>query len=145
MKTQIRRRLLIWTLFSATWTEVWQLQELKAYLRRSCTIFLSQFFFMNAHRKYGLEYDPATISLQNMGLLVGKSFRSEIGEGRGEGLSFFFCQEVFSGILIILIWWLVSKVVYYRLDPFNGVSIKPSLRTRSNHTKIHRIGIKNCF
>ena len=52
---------------------------------------------MNAHRKYGLEYDPATISLQNMGLLVGKSFRSEIGEGEGGRFIIFFLPRSIFG------------------------------------------------
>ena len=50
MQTQIRRRLLISTLFSTTWkVTVWQMKELKTYLRRSLTTFWPN-FFMNTRR-----------------------------------------------------------------------------------------------
>ena len=53
----------------------------------------------------------------------------------------FICQ-VFLGILIIFIWWLVSKVVRYRLDPskgFRGEACKPGATTKNSQHRYRKL------
>ena len=61
MQTQTRRRLLIWTLFCATWKLMMKNEESES-LRASELNHLSRIFLNAWRKKNGEEYEPATVS-----------------------------------------------------------------------------------